>query len=170
MSLSGLSFEIDAPDCDERIEGSVSPEEYVKELSLRKCRAAASLHPDALVIGADTIVCYRDRILGKPADAKEAFRMLTELSGQIHEVFTGVTVTDTAGARTETFCERTEVEFYNLTAEEIREYVNTKEPVDKAGAYGIQGRGALLVRRISGDYCNVVGLPLARLVRILKTF
>ena len=169
MSLSGLDFITASPDCDENID-TKDPKEFVSELSGRKVLAICASEQNAVVIGADTVVCTDHEILGKPVDEKDAVRMLKELSGRDHYVYTGVTVIDTETRRTETFYEITEVTFYDLTEEEIQGYVRTKEPLDKAGAYGIQGKGAFLVRKINGDYLNVVGLPLARLLRVLRTF
>ena len=127
--------------------------------------------PGALIVAADTIVALDGEILGKPRDVEDAVRMLKELSGRTHEVFTGVTVLrETGGDRVRdavTFSAGTRVTFYPLTEEEIRDYVASGEPMDKAGAYGIQGLGARLVERIEGDYNNVVGFPLAHFLRIL---
>ena len=167
LTLSGLRFETEAPLCDETVQLS-SPEDYVLELSRRKACAVAHKEPDAYVIGADTIVYANGRILGKPADPKEALNMLKQLQGTNHFVYTGVTVENTQEHKIVSFCEKTEVEFYDFTDEELMAYVDTKEPMDKAGAYGIQGRGAFLVKRINGDYYNVVGLPFARLMKVLK--
>lgn len=169
MSLSGLDFEVSSPDCDEQIENT-TPEHYVEELSKRKAHAACAQLEHAVIIGADTVVSLDARILGKPENEAEAEQMLRDLSGKKHEVYTGVTVIDSDTGKEETFFEMTEVFFYELSETEIRSYVASKEPMDKAGAYGIQGRGAFLVRKINGDYYNVVGLPLARLLRVLKGF
>ena len=179
LKLAGLEFVVDAADIDENI-GQEDPEELVKELSYRKAYAVAGRHPDAVIIAADTVVALEDTILGKPADPEEAKQMLSLLSGRTHRVLTGVTILmpesrepsqasgDDGRWEQKTFCEMTEVTFYNLTDEEMESYIATGEPMDKAGAYGIQGKGALLVKRISGDYNNVVGLPLARLWRVLQ--
>lgn len=125
---------------------------------------------DVMVIGADTVVCYQDRILGKPKDETDAARMLSLLSGNTHEVYTGVTVVfiDRTGRTGEYgFFEKTTVSMYELTEREIARYIATGEPMDKAGAYGIQGRGAIYIRRIEGDYHNVVGLPVSALYQKL---
>lgn len=175
LRLSDYEFDIASPVCDEQI-ALCRPEDYVRSLSQRKCSAGVQLvnkdslhYPDgAVVIGADTIVAYGEEILGKPSDEAEACKMLRFLSGKTHAVYTGVTVADSRTQEEETFCEKTEVTFYELTDEEITEYVSTGEPMDKAGAYGIQGKGAYLVRKIDGDYFNVVGLPYAHLMRVLK--
>ena len=123
-----------------------------------------------LVIGADTVVAFQDSILGKPADAAMARDMLLRLQGNTHQVYTGVTLLLRQGGTVtqKSFYEKTEVVFYPMTGEEIDAYVRTGEPMDKAGAYGIQGKSAVFVEKIDGDYSNVVGLPLARLYQELK--
>ena len=168
MQLSGFEFTVVSPDCEESIPEK-APEEYVMELSRRKAQAAGALMDHAVVIGADTVV-FLDRILGKPSNEEDARCMLRQLSGRVHTVYTGVTVLDCDTQDTRSFYEATEVEFYPLNEEEIDAYIRTGEPMDKAGAYGIQGRGAILVKRINGDYLNVVGLPLAHLMQVLKEF
>lgn len=168
LEQAGISFSVMAPDCDEHIEKK-SPEEYVMELSAVKCRTAAGeISYPALVIGADTIVYHKGQILGKPEDESQAQDMLRSLSDDTHQVYTGVTIIDTGTKREKTFAEKTDVTFYPLEEEEILNYIATGEPMDKAGAYGIQGKGVFLVSKIHGDYNNVVGLPVARLLRELK--
>ena len=170
LTQGGYEFTVDAADVDENL-GIIDPAELVEALSFKKAMAVADKYPDKTVIGADTVVAIDGDILGKPIDESDAQNMLRELSGRTHQVVTGVTVvlpTVDGGRGHETFHEITDVTFYELSDDEIDTYVSTGEPLDKAGAYGIQGRGALLVERISGDYLNVVGLPLARLSRILK--
>ncbi len=162
-------FQILSPDVDEAVEPGLSPARMVEALSLRKAQAAAGrAGADDLIIAADTVVALDGRVLGKPRDQGEAFAMLSALSGREHRVYTGVTVL--GGGRAATEHEETAVAFRALTPEEIRDYIATGEPMDKAGAYGIQGVGALLVQGIRGDYCNVVGLPLFRLGRMLSGF
>lgn len=140
------------------------------DLARQKALEVSEKMGDGAVLGADTIVSYEGEILGKPRDAKEAFRMLKRLSGKTHTVYTGVSVVvkDKGKRREEGFFEATEVTFYALTDKEIHAYIVTGEPMDKAGGYGIQGRGAVLVKKIEGDYFNVVGLPLAKTFRMLK--
>ncbi len=133
-----------------------------------KASACAKLFPDKIVIGCDTVVIAEEEIMGKPKDKEDAFRMLRKLSGEVHSVLTGVSLY--YGTQTTVFTTETKVEFYTLSDEEIEAYLETGEPFDKAGAYGIQGKGALLVRAIEGDYFNVVGLPVAALSRNLKQF
>ena len=162
-------FQILSPDVDETVEPGLSPARMVETLSLRKARAAAGrAGADDLILAADTVVALDGRVLGKPRDQEEAFAMLSALSGREHRVYTGVTVL--GGGRAATEHEETAVAFRALSPEEIRDYIATGEPMDKAGAYGIQGVGALLVQGIRGDYCNVVGLPLFRLGRMLSGF
>ena len=162
-------FQVSAPNVDETVEPGLSPAEMVEELSLRKARAAAKkAGPEDLVIAADTVVALDGKVLGKPRDREDAFAMLSALSGREHRVYTGVTVL--GGGRAATEHEETAVCFRELAPVEIWGYIATGEPMDKAGAYGIQGVGALLVRGIRGDYCNVVGLPVFRLGRMLREF
>jgi len=167
MGLRG--FKINVPDVDETIEENLSPGQMVEELSLRKARAvAAQADEDDLIIAADTVVALDGAVLGKPEDESSAFSMLSALSGNRHYVYTGVTVI--CGEKVVTQHEMTTVTFRELEAEEISNYIATGEPMDKAGAYGIQGLGALLVSGINGDYFNVMGLPVYRLGRILADF
>lgn len=173
LSMVGIEHEVITSDCDENIEYN-GPADMVCKLSALKAECVAELlkskDEKALVIGSDTIVYYKDTVLGKPRDEKDAFRMLAELSGQTHSVFTGVTVIDTDDGKTETFYEETKVTFYDVSDEEILAYIATKDPLDKAGSYGVQGLGAFLVKHIEGDYFTVVGLPIAHLIRVLKKF
>ncbi len=162
-------FQVSAPNVDETVEPGLSPAEMVEELSLRKARAAAEkAGPEDLVIAADTVVALDGKVLGKPRDWEDAFAMLSALSGREHRVYTGVTVL--RGEEAATGHEETTVAFRALEPGEIRGYIATGEPMDKAGAYGIQGLGALLVSGIRGDYCSVVGLPVFRLARMLADF
>ena len=162
----GLSFQIEPARGEEHIT-SVIPREVVEELSYQKAMEVAQLHKeeDTLILGADTIVVYDNQIMGKPADEEEAKAMLSQLSGKTHCVFTGVTAVlwEEQKKTVRTFSEKTEVTFYPMSEEEIMFYVKTREPMDKAGAYGIQGIGAKYIQAIYGDYNNVVGLPVARL-------
>ena len=162
-------FQVSAPNVDETVAPGLSPAEMVEELSLRKARAAAKkARPEDLVIAADTVVALDGKVLGKPRDREDAFAMLSALSGREHRVYTGVTVL--RGEEAAIGHEETAVAFRALKPGEIRGYIATGEPMDKAGAYGIQGVGALLVEGIRGDYCNVVGLPVFRLGRMLADF
>ena len=163
-------FHIVKPDFEEEGVFAPSPAALVEALSAGKAAAvAASLgEADALIIAADTVVALEDTILGKPTDPADAAAMLARLSGKQHQVFTGVTVR--RGQQVVTQHEVTEVRFRPLSEAEIARYVATGEPMDKAGSYGIQGFGSLLVEGIRGDYFNVMGLPVCRLGQILKGF
>ena len=164
MGLKG--FKITSPDVDETVDENLHPSLVVEELSLRKAKAvAAHADEDDLIIAADTVVALEGTVLGKPSDEGDAFTMLSALSGNRHYVYTGVTVIQ--GGKTVTQHEVTTVTFRDVEPEEIDNYSATGEPMDKAGAYGIQGKGALLVKGIAGDYANVVGLPVSPLFRLL---
>ena len=169
LERMGLSaFQVIPARGEEAMDPSLSPEQLVEELSRRKAAEVAATHPDQLVIAADTVVAVGGQVLGKPRDPEDAVRMLTALSGREHTVHTGITVR--LGGRAVTEAEVTAVRFRPLTGEEIACYVSTGEPMDKAGAYGIQGLGCVLVEGISGDYYNVMGLPVCRLAQILSRF
>ncbi len=156
-------------ECDESVPENMGAREAVEYLSRIKNEASKKLSAsDDIVISADTVVSIDDEILGKPVDKEDARRMLNLLSGKIHQVYTGVTISK--GEKTITFSEKTDVIFYNLTEEEIEEYISSSEPYDKAGSYAIQGKAGLLVKGINGDYYNVVGLPVARLKREIENF
>lgn len=158
LDTMGLEFSVDVSDADESFAGT--PEEMVLELSRRKALAVASRHSGAMILAADTLV-FGDEVLGKPHSAEEAKRMLAELSGRWHSVYTGVTMIDTRSGKTLSRADVTRVHFVSMTAQDIDAYVATGEPLDKAGAYGIQGRGGMFIDRIEGSYSNVVGLPMA---------
>ena len=158
LDTMGLEFSVDISDTDESFAGT--PEEMVLELSRRKALAVASRHSGAMILAADTLV-FGDEVLGKPHSAEEAKRMLAGLSGRWHSVYTGVTMIDTRSGKTLSRADVTRVHFVALTAQDIDAYVATGEPLDKAGAYGIQGRGGMFIDRIEGSYSNVVGLPMA---------
>jgi septum formation protein len=166
----GLTFTADPADVDERMLPGEGAEEYAVRVALDKARVAASRTGTGLVIAADTIVVVDDTILGKPLDIRDAERMLTMLSGRMHRVITGLAVMDAETGRTRTGAAITMVWFRDLTPAEVRSYVSTGEPLDKAGAYGIQEKGALLVEKIDGCYFNVVGLPLSLLGEMLRDF
>lgn len=161
-----LSFEISSSDVDESFSEHLSPEEVVMELAERKAKVVAKDYPTAYVLGADTIVVLDGTILGKPADNQEATFMLQKLSGNTHDVYTGVSIV--TPQHSYRFFEKTTVTFWELTETEINMYVSSGEPLDKAGAYGIQQLGSFLVKEIQGDYFNVVGLPISRVVRELR--
>ncbi len=161
-------FEICPVNAEETIPEGMPVQMAAAFLADMKASACAKLFPDKIIIGCDTIVIYDDEIMGKPENREDAFRMLRKLSGEVHSVLTGVSLY--YNTQTTVFTTETRVEFYTLSDEEIYTYLDTGEPFDKAGAYGIQGKGSLLVRAIEGDYFNVVGLPVASLSRNLKQF
>ena len=164
-------LDLDFSVCPADIDESLLPDEdaamYPLRTAVQKAMAVAKTTEDALVIAADTVVAVDDDILGKPRDEAEAKAMLQRLSGREHIVITGIGVVDTASGRTLSATEQTIVYFHPLRDEEIDAYIATGECMDKAGSYGIQGKGSLLVRKIDGDYFNVMGLPLSRLYRLL---
>jgi septum formation protein len=157
-------FEVIPSGIDEVAAGA--PEDQVKQLAADKAADIAKQYPDALVIGADTLVAIDDRVLGKPSDEAEAADMLRMLSNREHRVYTGVAVV--LGGHMKVDANMTHVQFAKLSDEEIREYIGTGEPMDKAGAYGIQGYGGKFIPGIRGDYFNVMGLPLNMLYNMLK--
>ncbi|PAE11154.1 septum formation inhibitor Maf [Niallia circulans] len=161
-----IPFVISSSNIDESFNPSISPNEIVMELARRKVEAIYADEQYPFILGADTVVYLNGAILGKPASPEEAFRMLRELSGKTHSVYTGVAIM--ANGICSTFYEKTDVLFWELTDDEIHDYLDTGEPFDKAGAYGIQGVGRTLVKEIKGDYFTVVGLPISRTVRELK--
>jgi septum formation protein len=161
-----LSFEVIVSDIEETIDETFSPEELVQSLSYQKASSIAQNHPEAFVIGADTVVLLGNQVLGKPTNKENALQMLLKLSGREHYVLTGVTIIK--DKQMVSFYEKTLIEFWSLTHDEIWNYIQSGEPMDKAGAYGIQGLGAYLVKRMNGDYYTVVGLPVARLMRELQ--
>ena len=167
MGLFHLPFGVQVAQIDETMDPDKDPAVEVARVSRLKAQAACA-EPEAVVIAADTIVVCDGRILGKPHSTREAGEMLSLLSGRAHQVMTGVTVR--RGSREETFTEITQVYFRKLSEEEIRAYVASGEPMDKAGAYAIQGGAGLFVRRLEGDYFNVVGLPVCRLWETLQRF
>lgn len=167
LSMLGLDFKVIPAHGEERLDLSLAPGAQVAALSRQKAEEVAKrCPPDTLVIAADTIVALDGQLLGKPADEGEAARMLARLSGREHAVFTGVTVLRDGSALSE--FEETRVRFRTLTRREIEAYIKTGEPMDKAGAYGAQGIGALFVEGITGDFFNVMGLPLCRLSQMLE--
>ena len=160
-------FRVVTPDIDEHMDRELPPEELVRRISLEKALAVQEQEGNtSIIIAADTVVALDGAVLGKPADELEAFKMLSTLSGCRHQVYTGMTVL--RGEEKYTVSEETTVTFRELSAEEIDRYIATGEPMDKAGAYGIQGYGALLVSGIQGDYYNVMGLPVCRLGMLLR--
>lgn len=170
LAQIGLTFTVVPADIDETALPGESPKDYAVRVALDKARMVAKREGEGIVIAADTIVVVGDAILGKPRDAADARRMLTELSGRVHEVVTGIALMDAAIGRSAVRTSVTRVWFRDLSDRDIETYVVTGEPLDKAGAYGIQERGAMLVERIEGCYSNVVGLPLSLLGEMLREF
>lgn len=168
LSQMGLPFRVLVSDADETVDSSLSPADQVALISRRKAEAVAVQCPGALVIAADTIVALEDRVMGKPHSKEEAVEMLSTLQGKTHQVYTGLTLQ--RDERTQTHVECTAVTFRPMSGAEIEAYVATGEPMDKAGAYGIQGLGGMFVEGIRGDYFNVMGLPICRLGTALKAF
>lgn len=172
LAAAGVIFQVCAADGEEKIT-SDKPEEIVCELSVQKAMAVAlkfDMEEGSIVIGADTIVSYNNEILGKPSDEENAFETLKMLQGNTHQVYTGVTVLlrENGEWKPFTFTECTDVTFYPVSDEEIRTYIRSGEPMDKAGSYGIQGGFGIYVKEIHGEYTNVVGLPVGRLFHEMK--
>lgn len=165
LEQAGLAYVCDPSRADEQIPSGLAAEDVPEYLAAKKAEEVFLRHPDDVVLGADTLVVFEGQILGKPKSAQEAYEMLSRLSGRVHHVYTGVAIL--SKEKSVTFTTVTKVEFYPLTEREIRNYIATGEPMDKAGAYGIQGKGFLLVKRIHGDYYTVMGLPIAEVVRHL---
>lgn len=166
LSVICDDFKIEPSDIDENINSEIDTEKIPEFLARKKAEHIFNKHPYDTVIGCDTGVFIDGKILGKPKDEKDAVKMLSSLSGKIHKVITGCAIFHEN--KVISFSKVTEVEFYTLDDEEIESYVKTGEPLDKAGSYGIQGKGSVLVKSIRGDYFNVVGLPIAELSRKLK--
>ncbi|WP_141618538.1 nucleoside triphosphate pyrophosphatase [Myxococcus sp. AB036A] len=160
-----IRFTVSAADIDETPHADEAAEAYVGRLAREKARVVASRHPGAWVLAADTTVALGAELLGKPRDAEEAQAMLTRLSGRTHDVYTGVAL---AGRHEETLVVRTRVTFRSLSSGEMSWYANSGEPLDKAGAYAIQGKGGFLVAGVEGSTSNVVGLPLGETVALLE--
>lgn len=166
MTLTGLPFEVAAFEVDEQAIGK--GEQRVAEIARRKALAAAKHYPRRIILAADTLVQVDEEVLGKPADFQDACRMLGRLSGRWHEVFTAICLVGGAADRLSLRVDQTRVKFSPLSPSLIEGYVNTGEPMDKAGAYGVQGRGGLFVEALEGSYSNVIGLPLALLRQMLE--
>jgi len=166
LDILNIEYKVCIPQADENLPDNISPRHAVELLAERKAGKVFYMYPQEIVLAADTLVVKDGNILGKPKSEKDAFSMLSMLSGSTHQVYTGVCVM----SKTEKilFHEKTDVYFYPLNDDDIRSYICTGEPMDKAGAYGIQGKGCLFVKSIKGDFYNVMGLPIARVARILQ--
>jgi septum formation protein len=168
LEEAGLKFKIIPSYLDENGHDDLSPPDLVKHLALEKARQVAKMQLDDVVIGADTVVVYQQEVLGKPKDERDAYRMLRLLSGQAHFVYTGVAVVQRS--RTISFCTEAKVWMNELSDLDIKNYIESKEPFDKAGSYAIQGEGGKLVNRYEGDFFTIVGLPLKELLKVLNQF
>lgn len=167
----GLDFEVIASNIEEEIELGLSPQEVVKSLAYQKAKNVADgIYGDHLVIGADTIVVLNTEILGKPINEKDAYCMLKKISGQTHEVMTGICVINTADGSNLVECDISSIKLREINEEEIEVYLRSGEPLDKAGAYGIQGLASVFVEKIEGSYTGIVGLPVFVVDKMLKHY
>lgn len=169
FSKTGMKFKTIASNTEEDLDEK-DPIVVVRECAARKAEKIRKKINNGLIIAADTVVVLRGKIIGKPVDSKDAFKTLKLLSGRSHYVITGIVLMDASTGESKFGFEKTKVFFRELSDDEIKKYVDSKEPLDKAGSYGIQETGAIFVRRIEGCYTNVVGLPLVKLIEMLKEF
>ncbi len=170
FKILSLPFVTEESDYEEDLTKKLTPKKLAVTMSQGKARAVAKNKKDAIVIAADTLIAFQNKILGKPRSRKHAFAMLSKMSGRVHSVITGYTIIDTKTKKNLSKAIETKVYFRKLKPQEIKNYIKTDQPLDKAGAYGIQGLGQLLIQKIEGDYSNVVGLPLSSLVQSLEKF
>jgi len=168
LNLLGLRFEVMPSNVDEKFMKGETPRDHVLRLSEEKARMASALHPEAWVMGADTIVIINGNVLGKPRTPEEAKEMLGKLSGRIHTVFTGFTVARKSADIIIRNAVESSVLFREVPEDEMAWYIRTQEPYDKAGGYAVQGMGAFFIKKIHGSYTNVMGLPLCEVVDVLK--
>jgi len=171
LEMIGINFEVIPDNTPEPINRDMIPKDVVCQLAEFKGKNVSKKigkSENAIIIAADTVVVIDNEIMGKPKNDNDALKMLLKLSGNVHCVYTGVYVLDTETDNFVSFCEKTEVFFKKLDIDEIKDYIITGEPMDKAGAYGIQNLGSLFVEKINGDYFNVVGLPISKLGEVLK--
>lgn len=166
--MVGWPFDVDAYEVDESLKPDEAPDKYVERLALRKAQAAAAHHPARLILAADTTVVIDENILAKPRDVAEACQMLQSLQGRWHQVLTGIALV--RGGDSKVAHEVTEVKFASMNEAEIEWYASTGEPMDKAGAYAIQGQGARFIEEIKGDYFNVMGLPVRLVYEMIRMF
>lgn len=166
MSLLNYPFEVVIPLNEEVVDETLSLRKQVENLALDKATEVFTSHTDAIVIAADTVIQFESTLMGKPHTEKNAFKMLKKLQGETHEVITAVAIL--SSTKTIIFSEVTEVTFNPMSDQEIKEYIDTKEPLDKAGAYTIQEKGALFIQGIKGDFYTVMGLPISKVYQILK--
>ena len=170
LEKTELSFTVDPSNYEEDMNQDLEPKELVKVLSLGKAKDVAKRHKNAVIIGADLIISFKGNVLGKPQTKEKAIEMLTQLSGNTHSAISGFTIIDTETGKVVSDALETKIRFKELTQEEIKKYVDTGEPLDKAGAYAIQGKGKEFIKNIKGDYYNVMGLPLDSIITKLKEF
>lgn len=170
LEKTGLKFQVYAGSYEEDMGLPMEPQKLATFLSQEKAKTVALKYKDALIIAADTFIIFKGEALGKPHTNEEAKRMLSLLNGKTHSVITGYTVMDTGSNKKISRLVESRVTFKKLTEDEIKAYVKSGEPLDKAGAYAVQGLGAVIVKRIEGDYFNVMGLPLSSLTEVLKKF
>lgn len=170
LGITGLKFTVCVSDYEEDLHLSLRPRELARFLSLKKAEAVAHKYKNAIIIAADTFIVFKNRVLGKPHTDKEGEKMLKMLNGKAHAVITGFTIIDTGTGKKLSRSVETKVYFKKLSIEEILAYIRSKEPLDKAGAYAIQGLGAVFIEKIEGDFFNVVGLPLCALTQGLRQF
>lgn len=167
LKLITEDFKVIPANIDETVPKNIPSEKIPEILAVNKAEYISALYPDDIVIGSDTVVVLDEKIMGKPNNSDECFKMLESLSGRTHKVITGTAVC--RNGRTQSFLSVSEVTFYKLSEKEIYDYIATGEPFDKAGGYGIQGYGSFLVEKINGDYFTIVGLPVAKLKRLLDS-
>lgn len=170
LKKTGLQFKVDSGEYDEDNGHNLPPHKLAIYLSSEKAKSAAKKHENAIIISADTFIVFKGRVFGKPRNISDARKMLRLFNGKPHSVITGFTIIDTSNRKKVSRTIETKVYFRKLSDKEIESYLRTKESLGKAGAYGIQGVGAMLIRKIEGDYYNVMGLPLTALVENLKKF
>jgi len=170
LTITGLKFTVCVSDYNEAVNPSLNPRDFARFLSCKKAEAVARRYKDSIIIAADTFIVFRGKILGKPHTPRDAQEMLAMLNGKCHSVVTGYSVFDTGTGKKVSRSVQTKVWFRKMTGREINAYVTTKEPLDKAGAYAIQGLGAVFIKKIEGDFFNVMGLPLYALIESLKEF
>ena len=170
LTITGLKFTVCVSDYNEAVNPSLNPRYLARFLSCKKAEAVARRYKDSIIIAADTFIVFRGKILGKPHTPRDAQEMLAMLNGKCHSVVTGYSVFDTGTGKKVSRSVQTKVWFRKMTGREINAYVTTKEPLDKAGAYAVQGLGAVFIKKIEGDFFNVMGLPLYALIESLKEF
>ncbi|AVQ16079.1 Maf family protein [Fusobacterium gonidiaformans] len=168
LEMLAWNFEVCSQETEEIFEKGKSIEENMQKIALEKAKAVVNLHPNSLILSCDTMVVVENTILGKPKNKKEAKAMLQALSGKHSYVYSAVALLDRKRDLEETFVEKTKIYFYQMSEKEIDDYIATGEPMDKAGAYAIQGKASVFIEKIEGDYWNVVGLPISRVYQKLK--